>query len=470
MDITVVGQGYVGLVTAACLADWGHRVTGIDADPHRVSSLRAGIIPFHEPGLADLVDSGVRGGRLSFATRSSDLIAQSDVVFLAVGTHDGNGGWQTATVLSCFQEILPDVRDDAVVVIRSTLPPEFVGQLSDVVGGIRRRSGRRPVAVMLNPEFTREGAAIHDFQNPDRVVVGTAHDPDGRGADLVASLYASTEAPVLVMPAIDAALTKLGSNLFLATKISFVNEYAGICDAFGASIDNVVDAMGYDARIGGRFLRAGVGFGGSCLPHQVTMTVRTAAGAGIAAPLLSAVDEINHRRRTELVDRLALMLGRPLGRSRVAMLGLTFKPSTDDLRDAPSLTVARILAEQGAQVIAWDPMPAARERAAELVPSLETTADIATAVSGADAAAVITEWPDLRSVDWTEVKSLMRGDVVFDGRNALDPSVVVAAGFRYGGFGRGTMGHPTVAVDRDTTVSSPSRSIRRAADRVAVGE
>jgi UDPglucose 6-dehydrogenase len=437
LNITVVGQGYVGLVTAACLADWGHQVTGVDSDPGRISSLAGKQVPFHEPGLADLVARGVDVGRLAFERSSATLIESSDVVFLAVGTHDGNGGWQTSTVLACLQEIVPDVRDDAVVVIRSTLPPEFVGQLDEVVSEIRRQAGRGPIAVLMNPEFTREGAAIHDFMHPDRVVLGVSRDPDEIGVELLRVVYARAEAPVLVMPAMDAALAKLGSNLFLATKISFANEYASLCDRFGASIDNVVTAMSYDTRIGGQFLRAGVGFGGSCLPHQVTMTVRTAASVGVSVPLMAAVDEINHRRRSELVERLESLVDRPLDRSRIALLGLTFKPHTDDLRDAPSLTIARLLIDQGATVVAWDPMASARDRASEMIPQLRTVAHPEAALNGADAAAIVTEWPELRSIDWAAALETMRGNGIFDGRNVLDPNAMSAAGYRYDGFGRG---------------------------------
>lgn len=439
-NISIIGQGYVGLVTAACLAAWGHRVTGIDADAERLAACRAGKVPFHEPGLDALVASGIETGRLEFTESSPELIGESDIIFVAVGTHDGNGGWQTATMLRCLQDIVPAIAADAVLVIRSTLPPDFVRQLGEVVSDIRRAAGLKPITVMLNPEFTREGAALHDFQQPERIVIGVAHDPDERGVERLRKLYAHADAPVLVMPAIDAAMAKLGSNLFLATKISFANEYATICDTFGATIDNVVAAMAYDSRIGGKFLRAGVGFGGSCLPHQVTMTVRAAGSAGVQAPLLAAVDEINHRRRAELVERLVRMIDRPIAKSRIALLGLTFKPQTDDLRDAPSLSVARLLLDHGAEVVAWDPMELARDRARTLVPGLETVDRADGAMAGADAAAVMTEWPELRSFDWPALQGVMRGNILFDGRNTLDPSVIGDAGFRYAAFGRGE--HP----------------------------
>lgn len=436
-NIVIFGQGYVGLVTAACLAEWGHCVTGVDANAGRLAALTSGRIPFHEPGLDELVRKNVASDRLRFAASSPDLVRGSDLVVIAVGTHDGNGGWQTATMLNCLAEVVPNIREDATLVIRSTLPPEFVSQLGDIVNGLRAQADMAPIAVMLNPEFTREGAAIRDFMHPERVVIGSAADPDGRGVALLSEIYAAADAPILVMPAIDAAFAKLGSNLFLATKISFVNEYASLCDSFGATIDNVVAAMSYDTRIGGQFLRAGVGFGGSCLPHQVTMTVKTARVAGIAAPLLSAVDEINHRRRHEVVDHVEALIDRPLTEARIGLLGLTFKPDTDDLRDAPSLTIARLLMERGATVVAFDPMASARRLAEDLVPGLITVASPEEALRGSDAAAVVTEWPQIREIDWQAVHRVMRGHVVFDGRNALDPAVLAAAGYRYAGFGRG---------------------------------
>jgi UDPglucose 6-dehydrogenase len=448
MNITVIGQGYVGLVTAACFAEWGHQVTGIDANPERISALETGHVPFHEPGLDELVVGNVGSGRLRFTSEPSEALHDVEVVFVAVGTHDGNGGWQTATILGCLGDIVPQLADDAVLVIRSTLPPEFVHQVGSVVEGLREQAGRPPIVVLLNPEFTREGAAIRDFTEPERIVFGVLSDPDGRGVARLRQLYAPAGAPVLVLPAMDAVLAKLGANLFLATKISFVNELATLCDAFGATIDNVVASMAYDSRIGGGFLHAGVGFGGSCLPHQVTMTVRTAAMARVPAPLLTAVDHINHQRRVELVDRVVEQLDRPIDAARIALLGLTFKPQTDDLRDAPSLAIAGLLIGRGAEVCAYDPMESARAKAASLIPDLAVRPSAEAALVGADAAVLVTEWPEFRQLDWPQLRSMMRGRFVFDGRNALDPTEVTEAGLRYVSFGRGQR-EPSVPVPAD---------------------
>jgi UDPglucose 6-dehydrogenase len=439
MRVTVVGLGYVGLVTGACLAEWDHDVVGIDADPRRLGSLREGRIPFHEPRLPELVADGIARGKLTFSDDLKGASANADMVVLAVGTHDGNGGWQTDTVRSALADIVPAMADGATLVIRSTLPPDFIRQLPALIASRRTAYGRSLIPVMLNPEFTREGRAVRDYQQPDRIVLGVVSDPDGHGESALRELYHSAAAPIVVMGAIDAAITKLGANLFLATKISFANELAEICDAFGADVATVVDGMSYDARIGGSFLRAGVGFGGSCLPNQVSMTIRTASQAGVDTPLLSAVDQVNHRRRIQVVERAADLLdGRVRGR-RIALLGLTFKPDTDDLRDAPALTIATELLERGASVVAYDPMPSARERSATLVPGLEVVHAAGDAIVDADAAILVTEWPEFIELDWAAVGQTMRRRVLIDGRNVLSGERLAAAGFAYSSFGRGTI-------------------------------
>ncbi len=329
--------------------------------------------------------------------------------------------------------------DGATLVVRSTLPPDFITQLPTLVRNRRAATGRPSIPVMLNPEFTREGRAVRDYQQPDRIVFGIVSDPEGLGEAALRELYRAASAPVVVMGAIDAAITKLGANLFLATKISFANELAEICDAFGADVATVVNGMSYDGRIGGAFLRAGVGFGGSCLPNQVSMTIRTAAQAGVDTPLLSAVDAVNQRRRTQVVERAAVLLDGKLRDRRIALMGLTFKPDTDDLRDAPALTIAAELIAAGASVVAYDPMPTARERAAVLVPGLEIANGSLDAVRGADAAVLVTEWPEFVELDWAVAGALMNRRVVIDGRNVLAGDRMAAAGFLYSSFGRGTI-------------------------------
>ena len=443
--VSVVGLGYVGLVTSACLAEQGHDVVGIEVSSARIEALLDGRMPFHEPGLAELVQANREVGRLTF-TADPAAISQADVVFVAVGTHDGNGGWQTRTIQSCLNDIVPRLADDAALVIRSTLPPWFLAHLPIIVGRMRQEAGLGEVPVLLNPEFTKEGTAVQDFLEPERVVLGIAHDVDGRGAARLRRLYRGMSAPILEMSATDAALSKLGANLFLATKISFANELAQLCDQYGGNVDQVVGAMAYDHRIGGAFLRAGIGFGGSCLPHQVTMTVATAAKSGLPTPLFAAVAEVNLRQRERMIDRLAGLLGGSRAGARIALLGVTFKPDTDDLRDAPSIHIATRLIEEGATVVAFDPMTNALERFAALVPGVRVASSVEIALDDADAAALVTEWGVFRQLDWVDAASRMRRAIMVDGRNALSVVELVDAGFAYASFGRGIRGQTDVPV------------------------
>jgi UDPglucose 6-dehydrogenase len=454
MRVAVAGLGYVGLVTAAGLAEWGHDVLGIEISESRLASLRAGALPLHEPELDEMFQRNLDRRRL-MVVGQNDWVDTAQVVIVAVGTHDGNGGWQTDTIRECLEALVPRMADDAVLLIRSTLPPEFLPGLGPLVMQLRSTAGRGPVPVLINPEFTREGQAVTDFMLPERVVLGVVSDPDGRGTRAVRRMYASVTTPILQMTAADAVLAKLGANLFLATKISFANELASLCEAFGGDVTTVVDAMSYDARIGGMFLRAGIGFGGSCLPHQVSMTIRSAAQAQLDTPLLSAVDQINHGQRRDFVERIRAALGGELAGARIALLGLTFKPETDDLRDAPALTIARGLLDAGAVVVGYDPMPGARRRAEELVAGLLTVPTVLHAVRGADVIGLVTEWSEFGSLDWETVRSAAAGDVVVDGRNALDPVLVAAAGFRYIGFGR--------RVERPARVSESEEELAAAA-------
>lgn len=440
MHISVVGLGYVGLVTSAGLARWGHTVEGVETSPERLHALLSDKIPFHEPDLPELVAAGRESGRLLFSGSNLEPAQRADIVITAVGTHDGNGGWQTNTMRACLSEIVPHMRDEAVLVVRSTLPPEFILELPELVTALRREAGRGPIPVLTNPEFTREGSAVHDFLHPERLIIGIAHDPDGSGLRRAQEAYADVTAPTLVMSAIDAAFAKLGSNLFLATKISFANELALLCDAYGADVSNAVLGMGYDDRIGPKFLKSGIGFGGSCLPHQVTMTVAEARRDGLEVPLLGAVDTVNHRQRTRFVETIESLLGSGLSGRRIALLGLTFKPNTDDLRDAPALTIAKLLIARGAIVQAYDPMPAARLRAQGIVPNLQAMPNVLDAVRGADLVALMTEWAEFGSLDWAAVRDLVAQPIVLDGRGFLDPTTVETAGFAYTGIGRRSRG------------------------------
>lgn len=451
LQTAVIGLGYVGLVTAACLAHWGHKVTGVDVDDLRLRALQSGRLPFYEPRLDDLVKTNTETGRLTFTSSPADALGGASIVLVAVGTHDGNGGWQTDTIRACLETVVPQMGDDATLVVRSTLPPEFIQELPTIMRRIRSDVGRPPIPVLINPEFTREGCAVHDFLEPERVVFGSVDDPDGRGLGMLQELYSSTSAPKLQLSGTDAAFAKLGSNLFLATKISFANELATLCEAYGADVESVVHAMSYDSRIGGRFLRAGAGFGGSCLPHQVTMTVRTARLAGIPSPLLQAVDEVNRGQRERVVEKLRTLLDDHLAGRRIAMLGIAFKPHTDDVRDAPSLTIAARLIALGAEVVVYDPMPRAVERATSAVAGLHVASSAMEALEGADAVALVTEWPEFLAIDWSRARASMRGLAIVDARNVLSPVELRSMGFAYSGFGRIPAGAtpPTASVTID---------------------
>ena len=437
MRVAVFGMGYVGLVSAAGLASWGHEVVGVEVARARLEALRTGRLPIHEPGLDDLVADGIAAGRLEFSDQLT-APATVQVAVIAVGTHDGDGGWQTQTIEACLSSIAPVLADGATIVIRSTLPPSFLPKVRTMVDWMRASVGRPPLPIVVNPEFTKEGTAVSDFLHPDRVVVGLISDDTGAGAAALRQLYQPVVAdvPFLVMAGHDAVLAKLGANLFLATKISFANELAMLCEAYGADVTQVVSAMSHDERIGGKFLKAGIGFGGSCLPHQVTMTVREAGLEGRSTPLFAAVDAINHQRRLDFVDRLVVAAGGSLAGKTVALLGLTFKPDTDDLREAPSLTIAAAALEAGARVVAYDPMASARIRAASLVAGLEIVDTAEAALAGADVAGLVTEWPEFLALDWATAAATMRRPAVVDGRNALDPEAVIGAGMTYIGFGR----------------------------------
>jgi len=436
MKITVLGQGYVGLVTAGGAAAWGHEVTGVEVNRERLLALQSGFAPFHEPGLADLIEEHLAGGTLRFTDDGAEAAASSKLTFVAVGTIDPSQRWDTQTIRAALAGIVPHIPDDGALVVRSTCPPEFVAQLPAFVDSLREQAGRHAIAVMLNPEFTKEGTAVRDFLQPDRVVLGIGSDPRGRGVALLREFYAHVTTPVLVLDAIDASLSKLGANLFLATKISFANELAALCDLYGSQVERVVEGMAYDPRIGGSFLQAGIGFGGSCLPDQVTMTVRDATARGQDTPLLAAVELINSRQRSAFADRIDSLVGGAAGQ-RVALLGLTFKPNTDDLRAAPSLDIARALIAMGATVVAYDPMEAARRRAEIEVEGLIVVDDVIAALTDADAVGLVTEWPEFVSLPWSSVARLVARRIIVDGRNALNADALVEAGFIYSSFGRG---------------------------------
>lgn len=427
--IAVIGTGYVGLTTAACFADLGNEVCGVDSDSGVVETLQRGAVPFYEPGLEEIVKRNADLGRLRFTTSPSDAIGEAEFIFLAVGTPTAdNGEADLSQVRAAAATIGTHLRNPVVIVNKSTVP---IGT-GDVVGDIVRDSLRDPVefAVVSNPEFLREGSAVHDFMTPDRVVIGS-HDAES--ARQVAELYKPLSAPVLVTTLYAAEMIKYASNAFLATKISFINEIARVCEKLDADVRVVAHGMGLDRRIGASFLSAGLGYGGSCFPKDVLALSRMSESIGAHPQLLTAVMDINDAQVTLLLEKLHDVVG-PLRGLTIGVLGLAFKPNTDDMREAPSLRMVAALRKKGAAIRAYDPV--AMERAARLAPDVEMQHDAYAVAHGADALIIATEWNEFRQLDFRRLKKLMKRPVIVDGRNIYEPDELKELGFVYRGVGR----------------------------------
>ena len=424
--IGVIGAGYVGLVTGACLASLGHQVTLRDIDPAKVELIAAGEPPIHEDGLKQLMHEC--RDRLRATLDMKEMLEASDIVFIAVDTpptHSGDADLsRVMTVLDEIEAI--GAGSGHVLVMKSTVP---VGTGERVRAELDKR-GLSDIGYCSNPEFLKEGVAIADFLSPDRVVVGDFRAADG---DRVVALYEPLGAPILRTSVPTAEMIKYASNAFLATKISFINEIANVCEEVGADVTEVAEGMGLDARIGPKFLSAGVGFGGSCFPKDVSALKQLAGNSGYHFQLLTSVIEVNELQKRRVVGKLKRHLGDLEGRE-IALLGLAFKPGTDDMREASSVVLAARLLAEGARVRAYDPV--ALEAAAQRLNAVALYDDPWQCVTGADAVVIVTEWPEVVGLDWAKVAQVMRGDVLVDGRNALDPAEVVAAGFAYEGIGR----------------------------------
>ncbi len=439
-QICVIGVGYVGLVTAACFSDLGNRVIALDIAQEKIEGLKRGEMPIYEPGLKELVERNVNSGRLTFTTSYEEGLQGTEFVFIAVGTPEGvDGEADLRYVANAAETVAKMMREPLILVNKSTVP---VGT-GDWVAEIVRQHQPQPVpfSVVSCPEFLREGSAISDFMQPHRTVLGSL---DAEAAEKVAQLHLPLRAPIVITDLRTAEMIKYASNAFLATKISFINEIANICEALGADVKEVAAGMGYDKRIGPLFLDAGLGYGGSCFPKDVKALSYMAAEKGRHPQLLNAVMEINSDRRPMAVKRVEDMLG-GIKEKSVGLLGLSFKPNTDDMRDAPSIDIARALAAAGAQVRAYDPV--AMELAGTILPDVEMFNDVYSMAQGCDALMVITEWNEFKNIDLEYLRSLMKSPVVFDGRNIYDPEKMKQLGFRYRGFGRGYNGSKTSAED-----------------------
>ncbi len=448
-QICVIGVGYVGLVTAACFSDLGNRVVALDISEERINGLKRGEMPIYEPGLEELVERNVRAGRLSFTTSYSDALNGTEFAFIAVGTPSGvDGEADLRHVAAVARSIAEQMTKPLIIINKSTVPVGTGDWVAEIVSSHQVTS--IPFSVVSCPEFLREGSAISDFMNPHRTVLGSL---DHEAAERVARLHLPLRAPIVITDLRTAEMIKYASNAFLATKISFINEIANICEELGADIKEVAVGMGYDKRIGPFFLDAGLGYGGSCFPKDVKALAYMAAEKGRHPQLLNAVMEINNDRRPMVVDRLQEMLDDLKG-TTVGLLGLSFKPNTDDMRDAPAIDIAESLLKVGAKVRAYDPV--AMNVAEPLLPDVEMAADPYSMAAGCDALVVVTEWNEFKHLDLDRIRDSMKQAVLFDGRNIYEPDKLRELGFRYRAFGRGYNGHKLETKFEEDVIIAPA--------------
>ncbi len=441
MHIAMIGTGYVGLVSGACFADFGHHVCCIDKDVDKIAMIQAGQMPIWEPGLEGLVKANIERGRLTFTTGLDEGIAQAEAVFIAVGTpaRRGDGHADLTFVYEAVRELARAMTRPMVVVTKSTVPVGTGDRIAEILAEEEAPQGS---SVASNPEFLREGAAIRDFKIPDRIVVGA---DDDRARDVLKEIYRPlflNQAPILFTSRRTAELTKYAANAFLAMKISFINEMADLCEAVGADVQEVARGIGLDNRIGPKFLHAGPGYGGSCFPKDTLALLKTAEAVGIKQRIISTVVKVNDDRKEAMAQRVAKALGGSLAGKAIGVLGLTFKPNTDDMRDAPSIPLIKRLLEGGAEVTAFDPV--GREQAEPLLPGIAFAEDAYAAADGADALVIVTEWDEFRALDLDTIAERMRGDALVDLRNVYDRLEAERAGLVHFGVGRGQSGQKPV--------------------------
>ncbi|MFA4966613.1 MAG: UDP-glucose/GDP-mannose dehydrogenase family protein [Candidatus Margulisiibacteriota bacterium] len=432
MKLAVIGTGYVGLVTGACFANLGNEVTCVDKDKQRLGVLEKGEVPFYEPGLPEIAAKNHKAKRLLFTSDLNSAVKKAEVIFIAVGTPPKeNGQADISAVIEVAKGIAKALKGNKkfkVIVNKSTVP---VG-MGDIVTKILKemKIPESSFSVVSNPEFLREGSAISDFLNPDRIVIGASNN---RAFNIITELYRSLNAHIIFTSVKSAELIKYASNAFLATKISFINEIANICERVGSDVKEVAYAMGMDKRIGREFLNAGLGYGGSCLPKDVSALIHVAREAGYDPQVLTSVNEINNYQIDSFIGKISKTLKNLRGKN-IAVLGLAFKPETDDLREAPALKVINDLIRQGARIKAYD--PAAEKSARKLIPQVTFSPGVYDAIEGADAIVLVTEWPEFMDLDLEKARKLVKKAYLFDGRNIYDPKRVREAGFKYIGVGR----------------------------------
>lgn len=461
--ICVIGTGYVGLVTGTCFSDMGNRVTCVDILPEKVERLKQGILPIYEPGLQEIVERNMRANRLHFTTSYAEGLANAEFIFIAVNTPTGSqhGEADMSYVEQAAQSIAEHLDHYAIIINKSTVP---VGS-GDVVTRIVNNHLKRPdvrFSVVSNPEFLAEGSAVADFQNPDRVVLGSS-DPEA--ANKVATLYLPLRAPIVITDLYTAEMIKYASNAFLATKISFINEIAQICERLGADVKEVAAGMGHDKRIGKHHLNAGLGYGGSCFPKDVRALAHMADEAGLHPQLLHAVMDINQDQRRVVLNKLTSILGSLRG-CTIGVLGLAFKANTDDMREAPAVDIIRWTVNQGATVQVYDPVAneTARvelERSGVRMDSVKFCTDSYEVAQGSDALVIATDWNEFKSLDMTQIRDSMKRPIIIDGRNIYEPSLMHSLGFTYRGMGRGTEPAPSVLPPNSTNARPSPAEIER---------
>jgi UDPglucose 6-dehydrogenase len=429
-NICVVGVGYVGLVTGTCFADLGNHVTALDINEERIENLKKGILPIYEPGLEEMVKRNVGAGRLHFTTDYAEAVKGAEFAFIAVGTPEGVDGEADLQYVRAAAEAIAEHMNAPIIIVNKSTVPVGTG---DWVADIVRAKQPKPIpfSVVSCPEFLREGSALADFMNPARTVLGSE---ERDAANRVADLHLPLRAPIVVTNLRTAEMIKYASNAFLATKISFINEIANICEALGADVKEVAAGMGYDPRIGRYFLDAGLGYGGSCFPKDVKALAYMANIQGKHPQLLQTVMEINNYQRRLVITKARELLGK-FGGKTIGLLGLAFKPNTDDMRDAPSITIARAFQSEGAAVKGYDPV--SMHVAARLMPGVQMCEDAYQVAEGADALIVCTEWNEFKQLDLSRVKQLMKQTIIVDGRNIYEPGRLAELGFQYRGMGRG---------------------------------
>ncbi|MHB9881116.1 UDP-glucose dehydrogenase family protein [Pacificimonas sp. ICDLI1SI03] len=433
MRLTMIGTGYVGLVSGACFSEFGHHVVCVDVNPKIVERLQAGEIPIYEPGLDRLVARNVEAGRLRFTTDLDEAVGDADAVFIAVGTPSrrGDGHADLSFVYAAAEQVARAAPSPCLIVNKSTVP---VGTGREVEAIVRRTAPEKAISVASNPEFLREGSAIKDFMHPDRVVCGVADEHAERILRGIYRPLSLRDVKIQFAERETAEVIKYAANAFLAVKISYINEMADLCEQVGANVQEVAKGIGLDNRIGPKFLHPGPGYGGSCFPKDTLALLRTSEEAGTPLKIVQATVDVNNARKRAMADRVVKALGGNAKGKRVAALGLAFKPNTDDMRDSPSLDILAALIEAGATVVAHD--PAAMEAAAPLLPAVEMAGSAYDALAGADAAVLITEWNEYRALDLQKVKSAMASPVFVDLRNVYPPEDMRSAGFTYSSIGR----------------------------------